>query len=382
MNSFNKKLGYILVFILIYSTGSTVYLINYNKLLPIFTMIVLSVILFRIKNIKLDIKNTVIIMLIITCILLTMVINLDYDISHYIGIIMTIILSYLISNIIEYNDLTEYYINIIKFICITSLIFYILGLINPTLVNSFQTISLEGRLEYKNIYIYNYRYSPLAIFQSGYLKNNSFFWEPGAYQAFLNLALILELKKYKFTRIKNIVLIITTILTTLSTTGLISLGLILISYVDFRIDRKKNIFISIVLIVFIGIVIHNKDIMFDKFDKNSSSYISFSHRYEGTKEDYKLWSEKIITGNGYKGYNYKQLIGSANSVTATLAKYGILFTGLILILNYVFIRNISLNMFQALVFVVVFIMIYCTENFLLTPLFLCLGFSSIRKRYK
>lgn len=382
MSSLNKKLGYIFVFILIYSTGSTLYLINYNKLLPIFTMIVFSIVLFRIKNIKLDIKNTLTTILIIACLLLTMVVNLDYDITHYIGITMIIILSYLIANIIEYNDLTEYYINIMKFICITSLIFYILGLINPTLVNSFQTISLDGRVDYKNIYIYNYRYSPLATFQYAYLKNNSFFWEPGAYQAFLNLALILEIKKYKFTRIKNILLIIITIITTLSTTGFVSLGLILISYIDFRIDSKKNIFISMILILFIIIVIYNKDTLFKKFDKNSSSYISFSERYEGSKEDYKLWSENIITGNGYKGYTSKQKIGSANSITAPLAKYGILFVSSILILNYIFIKDISLNIFQTLVFILVFIIIYSTENFLVSPLFLCLGFSSMRNSYK
>lgn len=377
----NRKIQYILVFMLIYSSGATLYHINYNKLLPLFIGIILIMILYKIKKIKLDIRKLILLLFIFSSILSTMSINFDYDISHYIGIILTISLSYFIVILLDYNDLTDIYINIMKFICITSLIFFLLGVLNPQIINGLPTISLPHGQEYKNIYIYNYRYHSLATIQSGYFKNNSFFWEPGAYQAFINMALMLELKKYGFKRSKNILLNIITIMTTMSTTGYISLILILLSNVDLKADIKKNLILSILMAIITIAVISNSEKLFSKFDKSSNNYVSFYTRIEGTKHDYEVWSNNnLLFGNGYNNYILKQTFGSANSITSSLAKYGFIFILSLAFLNYIFLKKVTSNKLQIVIYSVVLIIMYATENFFIAPLFLSLGFTGMNRK--
>ena len=171
-------------------------------------------------------------------IILSVIIKKDYQLYNF-SLLVFIFIGFIVSYTFEYKKFAKAFINIMLYICIYSLITTYLfkeviiqaGINFPTIVNSVNNI------------FYNFIFS-FALIAESYIRNFSFFREPGVYQVFIILALILLLyrKDVQFSNKRKIIytiLFIITLISTFSTTGIIILAILSITFIVKLIEEKK-----------------------------------------------------------------------------------------------------------------------------------------------
>jgi len=196
------------------------------------------------------------------------------------GYLLRIGYAYLTIKVIG-NKFDDYYINIIYFFAILSLVIYIPNLISNGALNDillkisklFQPYQLHdpGR---QHILIYtfgqNYLDNDGSVFNITF-RNSGPFWEPGGFGVFLILAIIFEtIKSQKIITKKNIIFSIAT-LTTLSTGSFIAFFFLVIFYF-LTYHTPKRIFIIILFFIGSTFIFLNSPFLVDKF--NNQFYAS------------------------------------------------------------------------------------------------------------
>lgn len=161
------------------------------------------------------------------------------------AIILTTYLAYIIDREMFINR----FIKLITFFSIISLIFYVVNLFLPNLLNNIKFIEHEGSGKiYRGLFFY--------VLRPGQeIRNNGVFNEPGLYQIVLNTAIFLmmyfkeacKLNNKEFKRTFFIILI--TLISTGSTTGYIGLAFMIIFYILFKKGWIKKALIKYVIIL-------------------------------------------------------------------------------------------------------------------------------------
>lgn len=158
-----------------------------------------------------------------------------------------IILSFLFICNWSFDTFRESYIRILKFLSIFSLIMMLLFIIIPGIMNNLFVVNNINGFQYCNFLFFSRLRN-----EAGIGRNCGMFWEPGAFQTFLSIALLLEVSK-EMPSTKNITLFIVTILTTFSTTGYFVLVLFFLYFIFGKYKEKKRIrilsFIIIILVI-------------------------------------------------------------------------------------------------------------------------------------
>ncbi|GHV57483.1 hypothetical protein FACS1894182_06430 [Bacteroidia bacterium] len=146
------------------------------------------------------------------------------------------------------DQFSKYFFNVIFYICLGSIPFFFVhrllgnsGLPQFFVLNECRSIGIYTFLEERGVH---------------YIRNSGMFWEPGAFQGFINICLFMNLRRIpyllKYERLKLVTVIIT-LLTTQSTTGYITFFVIcfiyLLSYVKIN---KISLTIFMLLFLFIG----------------------------------------------------------------------------------------------------------------------------------
>ena len=249
----------------------------------------------------------------------------------------------------NYVDFQSSYIEVMKILCIVSLV----GFFSLTFftfvgqsLNSFVSHTPGGNPFY-NFYFFIYK--PLVP------RNTGMFWEPGAFQIFINIALLLETLKPKPST-RNIAIFLVTVITTFSTTGYIAVFLIFILILLNRSKELKNarkIFMWIAPVL-LGLYIFNSDFLndtssystFGKINsfieaeewKSQGSETSGSIRYYGFTKTLEAFFESPLIGLGGKGLEQHNLAYTYGMNTCTFAnwfgKYGIVY-GLVMLIGFI-----------------------------------------------
>ena len=216
-------------------------------------------------NKRINIKKIIFLNFLIASALLCMAVRKDGS-KNYIILLSSVIIGYIFSESINFNEFIKKYNNIIHFVAIYSLVVAAISIIYPTIILKFPIIDTR----FGTVTIHNLLFS-VSLNNSIYFRNYGLFWEPGAFQIFLNLALIFEMFFINTPRKSKIIVYIITIITTFSTTGYIVLTLILISYfIRSKKIKIKWVLILIILIVLIIALFKNvipkkyTDLVFDK----------------------------------------------------------------------------------------------------------------------
>ena len=270
---YHSFIDYFVIVVVVLSFG-TAYLYLYHAGITLLTLLVISV-FYKLSNwssIKFNIFAIVYLLLIPINIFLY---GCD---MNMIGNIIFLVSSLLIFSSFDYDSFRHKYFNIVIFISLISIFFevlYILNIISPVLYGS-ESEGLFGH------YIYGYH-----VFGGGLWGMNNqlygIFWEPGIYQMVLNLALILNLDLYekdvriRFKTIKLCILIIT-ILMTMSTTGYLVLGVVLLGWLfkKSKISLGYIVLISLAIIAFL-VVIKYSTVISGKFTEENASYVARSN---------------------------------------------------------------------------------------------------------
>jgi len=251
--------------------------------------------------------------------------------------IMKLVIAYLILRTVGMS-FSEIYIKLVVFLAAISLFGYLSDSYNllDGLVRKLPPVGDKG---YGGI-LYLYRFSWQIE------RNNSIFYEPGAYQAFLNAALFLifftktSLKKTE--KLIYVAILLTALVTTFSTTGFV----IFLAMVPVFLYKNEILtFTGKMIMVGVGIaiigslstqfnswfVVKVKDYLSaDEYDTGGSA----KARSDDFKTDLKIF-KKHIFGLGFDEYNEEfgrlgrrraDEIGSSNGVTKTLATMGLPFS--------------------------------------------------------
>lgn len=255
-----------------------------------------------------------------------------------IGLLIMVINAYLIVKNLE-NKFIYYYINILYYFAIISLVIYFSMILVPPIKILYAHITPIFHIfnfahsANESIIIYNFGYHPERI----HFRNSGPFWEPGAFAGYLIVAYIFNFFKVpKIKDKKNMVLLIT-IVTTLSTTAYLAL-FIFFSFVYFKKIKNFTLKIgAIITIIVIGIFAYNTfDFLGEKINKqleyaqkkgieNSSN----SQRFLSILRDINFLKEHELIGRG--GHNITRydigpggdFVISTVGLTDIIVRYGI-----------------------------------------------------------
>ncbi len=287
-------------------------------------------------------KNRILISLLI---IIYTSLNINAQISSLFVLSVCIISALIISSLIDFDQFSEFYIRIIKFLCITSWLFLIplklqLTSFLPDLVNLID-------LNYSNFIFFGImRPDYPESFKNLYYttRNSGIFWEPAAYQIFINLAFYFQILRRSKSKI-NIIIFGLTILSCGSTLGIVVYFILLLTFIIE--NNYLNLKIYLILIsLFIFSILINKDHL-EKLKPGTEQNISYQSRAYDILLDKNLIDKNPIFGIGYgnlserdnEGYrmlgnDYRTVImpTGSNGITLLIAYLGIIVGPIIIFL--------------------------------------------------
>lgn len=207
------------------------------------------------------------------------------DINQIFGNILVFICCVFFASYISKEKFAEYYIKTIAIICIISLPCLLIATFNQDLAYSLCQPGYNWRVPVGYSFYYTWGWNGTI-----FTRNSGIFWEPGAFQGFIVVALLLLL--YDVASDKNgksllkkknalLILFIISILTTQSSTGYILLTIILVTHFG-RIEKifgeKHNkqlrfVFVGIVILMAIYVIVSSNNI---------SNKLNLSNSYSAT----------------------------------------------------------------------------------------------------
>lgn len=248
---------YALIVMVYYVTGGAFSYTNYSMQITVSFIISLCACLFTGSFHYVLRRKAFIAWMAMSCFVMLVPLLFNDSFSTYLAIVMQLGIGSFCASTISPESFKQKYINIILFFAAVSLVGYAIGLIYPAFATYFPLTIGDASVDYYNAGIYVFMrakgYGSLVLMN----RNAGICWEPGCYQAFLNIALLFllnEQEQHPQNRFYlKFVLLITTIMTTVSTTGFVIMGMLLVLYFPVwgRRFAKKWIFLPAVIVIFI-----------------------------------------------------------------------------------------------------------------------------------
>jgi hypothetical protein len=259
-----------------------------------------------------------------------------------------------------------------------AIIFFIIGFIFPNYIVNLPVAFNDAGTGYRHLIIYFYQ----GISSWNY-RNAGLFWEAGAFQVFLMLALLFESFIINGKRYRRLILI-SCMLTTLSTLGVAIVLVYLIAFFSKRPRLSHFVLPTICLPLFLFYA-PIRDLVLAKF---SSGHSSGSERLIGQIADIQIFTESPLFGVGLDNYSsyFDQIatqLGayiptSTNSFLGMLSLNGIIFSSVVFICYTSFFFFLKIR-FELKVFIYLFFsLVLCTQGITNQLLFICLVLYGMR----
>lgn len=381
-SKFKSILTYILVFILIIGTDSFwVYTWDNRILFNIFNIGILissflSLIIFFLSRKRMLKKYYYIFFLYALGIFTCSVINFDFS-SGYMMKISFCILGILLARFINFKNFSSKFINVMLFLSVYSLIIYMLDIVGFT--KFFPIVNNINQIPFYNGFL-----TLIPVHGDTITRNWGLFWEPGTFQAYLCLSLVLSVFYVKEKQLISFLIFSLCILSTFSTTGIICYILILLAIIlntgfHKHIDIKYYLISLFAIIPLIFIIILNEDIFYLIFSKFTPSDLSESASLGARL--YSIFGNLKITlssgflfGTGVQNYNeiyvntvnslgYFKDMSNTNTFLVDFARYGLLVGGINVFLYYNFSKMFSTKLSVKIILLLVFLILLFMENF-------------------
>lgn len=180
----------------------------------------------------------------VVCVAMSSIFNLDTSLIGLIKI-FSLIVGFYIATELDQKRFIKAFIRMMAVIATVSLVVYffkdfLIGL------NIFPIITGYKGQRFANFFFANVRVNSASSF-----RNWGPFWEPGAYQAYIIVTLLLVMFENTDIRHKNmlIAIFVITIGTVMSTTGFLAIPFLLIAFILDRSANKKYTFIKIAIVI-------------------------------------------------------------------------------------------------------------------------------------
>ena len=380
VSKISSVIDVILMFFLIISTNSIYVNIedaySFNKYITILILVsfVCKIILFKISK---EIFNKILILLggYYSIVILISIINfskftINNVLYYFINFPLLLVIILLLR---EQNKLQTWlinFINITTLLAIISLFFWILvsnlNIIAPTdyLINKWSDGGVA--VSYYNIYFETQR---IAIMDNVIIRNSGIFAEAPMWNLILSIALMIQTLFLGRNNYKTFILVLT-ILSTVSTTGIYIIGLIIAYKIIFEISGWKK-YITLILVPILLLVL-------SFIWENKSETVSASIRFDDYKAGIQAWFDNVFFGSGflnglrviesYMDTTIRGNLGYSNSLFIILAQGGIiLFILYLLPMMLILVRR--KYSYNTKFFIVLFIVILSTTIFVDTYIF-------------
>lgn len=325
----------ILIFLLIISTNSIYVNIedsyNFNKYI---TVIIFVSFLFKILffNNTRRVFNNILVLLAVYygIVILVSIINFSeftYNniLYYFINFPLLLVILILAGEQNQLKDLLIHFVNMTILLSVVSLFFWILGsnlnIISSTdyLINKWSDGGVA--VSYYNIYFETQR---IAIMDNVIIRNSGIFAEAPMWNLILSLALMIQTLFLEKNNYKTLILVLT-ILSTVSTTGIYIIGLIMAYKIIFEVSGWKK-YIALTLVPILLLVL-------SFVWENKSETASATIRFDDYRAGFHAWFDNTILGSGftngirvierYMDTSIRVNLGYSNSLFVILAQGGI-----------------------------------------------------------
>lgn len=329
----NYIIDYVLLILIVITTNSMYVSIIGSKLYTFVSIIILISLMLKISTLTIARRN---ISKIASVIFIYYVVIVILFLIHEDDIINMNILNYFINSsiiivivIINSGNMIltmRKFINIVLILSIISLFFWVLGsnfgIIKPTnyVVNDWNGGSIIP--SYYNIY---FESQSISIFGNELVRNSGVYPEVPMWNLLLCVAVVFQEYFIKKTNWKTILLVVT-ILSTTSTTGVFVLGLIII----YKLSIKYNGLIKYIGLCIVPMVMYLLLIVWDNKSESGSANI----RFDDYRAGFLAWKDNIFFGSGFMSglKNIEQYMdttirinyGYSNALFVILAQGGLL----------------------------------------------------------
>ena len=378
----------LLVLFLIFATDAALVSTNNIRIWARFSWIIIGLfVCFQIFSVRFLNYEVFYLGLYTASIMLTMIFANKSIHINYLQRVMLLWFSAIIVKKIMYNDFMSLLIELMRFIAIISLIGFIFS---EQIINNKNIFDLyTGDLQFKSLIFTNVPCFGLA-------RNYGPFWEPGAYQLYLNWIILYEIRNPDSFNSKDIFLFGITIITTKSTSGVVIFGLIVLYYILFVSNQKAGktphliyklviLFCSVILVLLIFNMDGFRDVLFSKViafitnpDTLNSANISAFTRFHSITANIASFLKNPIFGKGIHGLAQSfmddyGLTSNTNSILAMGATFGTIPFLLYLILFLRSSKN-SENIIAQLMFLLILFIMYSVENLMVSVIFFIILF--------
>ncbi|MDP4119779.1 MAG: hypothetical protein Q8876_01815 [Bacillota bacterium] len=303
----------------------------------------------------------------------------------YVLIYCVFLFAFLLSEIVKFEIFVDIFTRIISIIAIASLVLFFFSSIFIRITPGFLTYTNTSGYTFITLWISN-------INEIDPQRNYGAFWEPGAFQMYLNTALMIELFfRRKKIRKSIVIILVAAIITTYSTTGYLVAGLFLLIFVFSKWNKysenTRRIVITSTVIAVLGIssvwalfgntitnsITSTTPVVGKFFYSTSDKNDSVQNRLNSSINDVYVLLENPLTGAGRtNAYISATNIGTASNLefvhnTSTLflqgATFGIIFMLIFVIQLYkLFFKFINSKVLVFFLFISYIIMMF-TEDF-------------------
>lgn len=372
---------------------------NVNSIIILLSLIVVNVLynyVLKRKELTFNKRKVVAVFLMASLLLFNKILTSDTS-SFTFRLIILLFIAFFFSELYTLDKFVYYLSNIIIFLCIYSLIATYSVISFPTIFNRIFPVIHHSM---KNMYFLDTGFCFVYMPEFGMqYRNYSIFFEPGVFQFYINLALILELWYRKNTNNLNfrIGVYLVTLVSTFSTAGLLVGGIILAYYSLFNskgsngLKVKLGMISSILVIVFAGkFLIPDLHVLLNEsINKISGENIGGSaySRIGSLYAYFNAWIEKPLIGWGYERgisevgemFLSRYTVDNTNTIFTNLGIYGSLYGGIYLFLFCMFFSKLKSNLITKIVALTAMLLSINNERFIDSTLIFIMLFYSLDK---
>lgn len=379
---------YFFVILLIYASGSIYFIsFHYNTYIPIVFVLSFAFWIFANQRFLISLRrkqvNTFLALLI--SLILVLILNFFSGIFTTMAIMLQVSIGLFISQSIERKIFMRTYVNVMIVFSVISLIGLGIQLVKPEIALVFPRTEGDATRNYYNAIVYVFQ--EIKGLQGLYIfnRNSGIFWEPGSYQAFLNLALLFLLNEESFGENQKDMwkcfILLITILSTFSVTGYTAMLFLIYLYFQ-RLKRVFNKYflltvflfsISMIFVSFSNIKGVNISYMIDRYLHSFGAEKGFLKRLD--LDDIRFLYQNPLNILGMSYDRYLNLVdGASNSIISTLLAMGIFFTSILLWLYYRFSKSFE----KWWGVMTLLIMFFVSESLLWRPLFMTIAWYGLK----
>lgn len=235
----------IIIYMLLIMAGNPMIMLYKSSIFTLYKIVFLAIVVLifcKCKHKRMLIKDKKLKMFALFTGLMTVsvIANIDVEgvptlISYYVFITLGMFISELISP----KNFQKRFIQVMFVVSIISLLLYGLQLMNPELLNKslWVTVYVNELVDYHSNFFYNAIVDKRFTAIDGSVvslidRNCGLFWEPGVYQFFISIGIVCLIENRKEEKHFNMKLFVFlwTLLSTVSVTGVVTLGIVVICY--------------------------------------------------------------------------------------------------------------------------------------------------------